>query len=136
MAGVKTISVFLVQRPPARGGWKGDGGLRGGSGGELDSAQASELPDLGLPPIQGGNCHDGAEREGVWNLAVWAQHPSPTSAPQYQRSALLGLDSHPTLSCPPLTVWKPFPLALSLPSPSLRAPQRLSWVFLLPSGLV
>ena len=136
MAGVKTISVSLVQIPPARGGWKGDGGIRGGNGGELDSAQASELPDLGLPPIQRGNCHDGAEREGVWNLAVWAQHPCPTSAPQYQRSALLGLDSHPIPSCPPLMVWKPFPLALSLPSLSLPAPQRLSWVFLLPSGLV
>ena len=99
MAGVKTISVFLVQRPPARGGWKGDGGLRGGSRGELDSAQAFELPDLGLPPIQGGDCHDGAEREGVWNLAVWAQYSHPTSAPPVSEisPAGAGLPPHPVL---------------------------------------
>lgn len=107
MAGVMTISVFLVRIHLARGGWEGDGGLRSGSGGELDSAQTSGPPDLGLPPIQRGNCPDGAEPGGVWNLAVWAQHPLPPPPPA----------SLPPLGDQPCWGWTPAP----------PCPAHLSW---------
>ena len=90
------------------------------AGVELDSAQAPESPKPGAPTRPEAAA---LMEQSEGQCGIWLSRPNPRPQQHFLHSDISSAGAGlPTQACPPLTVWKPPPPALPLPSRTSASP--------------